>query len=130
VSVDFGAMLAGSAIGPNFRDWGQWVRRLGYVGLTYDRNMIVKCRGLDVRVAEPEAFVLLKVSVIPRARGSTKTKKDIETARILGSFLGAEEENRRPMEDIFDKLPNGRKQTARRNASEHTPLLWRAVLEG
>lgn len=38
---------------------------LEYVSLAYDRSMIVRHRGHDVRVPQPEAFVVLKLLVVP-----------------------------------------------------------------
>lgn len=41
---------------------------LRFLSLAYDRSMIVRYQGYDIRVPDPEAFVFLKLLVIPRRK--------------------------------------------------------------
>lgn len=47
---------------------------LRYLSIAYDYSMPVEYHGLRVRVPEPEAFVLLKLLVIPRRKDAAKSE--------------------------------------------------------
>lgn len=60
---------------------------LRYLSLAFDHTVFVEYCGHSVRVPEPEAFVLLKLLVIPRRKNDAKVAKDIQTVQDLGEFL-------------------------------------------
>lgn len=102
---------------------------LRYLSLAYDHTMIVQYHGHAVRVPEPEAFVLLKLLVIPRRKDRAKAAKDAETARDLGEFLLVRHDRTKRMKEIFRSLPEGWKKTIVQEARIHLPIL-QSLLEG
>ena len=96
---------------------------LRYLTLAYDRSMVVLFRGFRIRVPEPEAFVLLKLLVLPRRKDNAKTAKDAQTAKALGEFLINRPERRVILADLFAELPKGWQKTIRKVAGEHVPIL-------
>ena len=54
---------------------------LRFLSLAYERSFIVRFHGYDIRIPEPEAFVLLKLLVINRRKDQAKITKDAYTAR-------------------------------------------------
>lgn len=96
---------------------------LRYLSLAYDRSMVVQYHGYDIRVPEPEAFVLLKLLVMPRRKDRAKIEKDAYTARAVGKYLFDREERRTRLRDMFAGLPKGWQKTARESAGDHFPEL-------
>lgn len=100
---------------------------LRFLSLAYDRSMVVRYQDYKIRVPEPEAFVLLKLLVIPRRKDPGKRKKDAYAARSLGEYLLENDKRRRLVIDLFSDLPNGWKKKIRSSAKEHFPGLLRLV---
>lgn len=98
---------------------------LRFLSLAYDRSMVVRYRGYDIRVPEPEAFVLLKLLVLPRRKDRGKAEKDAYTARSLGEYLLDDTDRRAKLLDIIADVPRGWRQKIRSSAREHFPMLWR-----
>lgn len=92
---------------------------LRFLSLAYDRSMVVHYRGYETRVPEPEAFVLLKLLVIPRRRDLSKIEKDAYTARSLGEYLLDNPERSGRLRGVLSELPKGWQQTIRTSAKEH-----------
>jgi hypothetical protein len=78
---------------------------LRYLSIAYDYSMPVEYHGLRVRVPEPEAFVLLKLLVLPRRKDAAKSEKDIVTASVLGSYLLKRPDRSVLLKLLFDELP-------------------------
>lgn len=96
---------------------------LRFLSLAYDRSMVVPFRGYHVRVPEPEAFVLLKLLVIPRRTDHAKLEKDALAARSVGEYLLAHDERRTRLRDLLAGLPRGWQKTIRASARHHFPEL-------
>ena len=96
---------------------------LRFLSLAYDQSMVVHYRGYDIRVPDPEAFVLLKLLVIPRRKDRSKIDKDVYTARVLGEYLLAHAERREKLRDMFIELPKGWQQKIRSSAGDNFPRL-------
>lgn len=96
---------------------------LEYLSLAYDKSMIVRHRGHDVRVPLPEAFVVLKLLVIPRRKDAQKREKDIVTARELGGFLARQPNAEVGFETIISSIPKKWQWTAISVATENCPEL-------
>ncbi|MFP4012352.1 MAG: GSU2403 family nucleotidyltransferase fold protein [Spirochaetaceae bacterium] len=92
---------------------------LRFLSLAYDRSMVVRYRGYEIRVPEPEAFVLLKLLVIPRRKDRSKIEKDAYTARSLGDYLLDNTERRERLIGMFSELPKGWQRKIRSAAKEH-----------
>jgi hypothetical protein len=100
---------------------------LRFLSLAYDRSMVVHYRGHEIRVPEPEAFVLLKLLVIPRRKDPSKIQKDVYTARSLGEYLLDNAERRGRLRAMFSELPKGWQQTIRDSAREHFSSLLELI---
>lgn len=96
---------------------------LEYLSLAYDKSMIVRHRGHDVRVPLPEAFVVLKLLVIPRRKDAQKREKDIVTARELGGFLARRPGAKAGFDTIVSSIPDKWQRTAISVATETCPEL-------
>lgn len=96
---------------------------LRFLSLAYDRSMVVRYQDYEIRVPEPEAFVLLKLLVIPRRKDPGKIEKDAYAARSLGEYLLENDDRRRLVIDLVADLPNGWKKKIRNSAKEHLPSL-------
>ncbi len=96
---------------------------LRFLSLAFDRSMVVFYRGYNIRVPEPEAFVLTKLLVIPRREDKAKIMKDAYTARVLGEFLLNRSDRRMCMQDLFNGLPKGWQIKIRQTSQEHFPIL-------
>ncbi|MFP4484857.1 MAG: hypothetical protein ACLFO1_08390 [Spirochaetaceae bacterium] len=79
---------------------------------------------VEFLVPEPEAFVLLKLLVIPRRTDHAKLEKDALAARSVGEYLLAHDERRARLRDLLAGLPRGWQKTIRASARDHfTELL-------
>lgn len=96
---------------------------LRFLSLAYDWSMVVQYQGYDIRVPEPEAFVLLKLLVIPRRKDRSKARKDAYTARSVGEYLLDNAERKEKLIRMFEDLPKGWQQKIRGAAKEHLPRL-------
>lgn len=97
---------------------------LRFLSLAYKRSMSVSYHGYNIRVPEPEVFVLLKLLILPRRKDNAKRMKDSYTARTLGEFLLKRSDRREYMQTLFNELPKGWKKTIRNTSREHfTKLL-------
>ncbi len=85
--------------------------------------MIVRHRGHDVRDPLPEAFVLLKLLVIPKRKDAQKRAKDIITVRELGGFLARRPDADAGFEAIVSSIPKKWQQAAFSVATENCPEL-------
>jgi len=94
---------------------------LRFLSLAFDRSMVVHYRGYEIRVPEPEAFVLLKLIVIPRRKDRSKARKDAYTARSVGEYLLDNAERKEKLIEVFADLPKGWQQKIRSAAKEHLP---------
>lgn len=74
--------------------------------------MIVRHRGHDVRVPLPEAFVVLKLLVIPKRKGDQKRAKDILTVREPGGFLARQPDANARFRAIVCAIPKKWRRTA------------------
>ncbi len=100
---------------------------LRFLSLAFDWSMTVPYRGYDIRVPEPEAFVLLKLLVIPRRKDRGKAARDAYTARSVGEYLLADPDRRTKLYDLFTGLPKGWQRKIRDSAREHFPELMELV---
>ena len=95
---------------------GVQAQPLRFLSLAFDRSRVVRYRGYGIRVPEPEAFVLLKLLVIPRRKDQGKAAKDVYTARSIGEFLLGDSERRARLLDMVTGLPKGWQNTIRDSA--------------
>ena len=96
---------------------------LRFLGLAHQRSIVVNYKGYGIRVPEPEAFVLLKVLILPRRKVSTKRQKDIDTVTALGEFLTGRPDRRTKMIEIFRALPGGWQKRIRHTAEQTFPWM-------
>jgi hypothetical protein len=101
---------------------------LRFLSLAYDRSMMVRYQGFEIRVPETEAFVLLKLLVIPRRKDRSKIEKDAYTARSVGEYLLDSVERRAKLLDMFSDLPKGWQNKDQDAAREHLPRLLEPLL--
>lgn len=80
---------------------------LRFLCLAYEQSMCISYRGYNIRVPEPEVFVLLKLLILPRRKDNAKRMKDAYTARTLGEFLLKRSDRREYMQNLFNELPTG-----------------------
>lgn len=102
---------------------------LRFLSLAYKQSISVSYHGYNIRVPEPEAFVLLKLLILPRRKAKAKIIKDATTAISLGEFLLKRSDNKVRMQELFKELPKGWQKTILKVSKEHFPLLP-SVLEG
>lgn len=102
---------------------------LRYLALAYNQSMSIPYYGYNIRVPEPEAFVLLKLLILPRRKDKAKIIKDAATARYLGEYLLKRSDRRMRMQELFNELPKGWQKTILKVSKEHFSLLP-DVLEG
>lgn len=100
---------------------------LRFLSLAYQRSMCVSYHGHNIRVPEPEAFVLLKLLTLPRRKESEKRMKDAYTARTLGEFLIKRNDQRACMQSMFSELPKGWQKKIRSVSRHHFPALLEIV---
>ena len=96
---------------------------LRFLSLAYEQSMFISYLGHNIRVPEPEVFVLLKLLILPRRKDSAKRMKDAYTVRTLGEFLLKRNDRRVYMQNLFNKLPKGWQKTIRNASREHFPSL-------
>lgn len=96
---------------------------LRYLSLAYDRSMFISYHGFNIRVPEPEAFVLLKLLILPRRNDYAKRAKDAYTAQALGEFLLNRKDRLICMQSLFAELPKGWQKQIRRVSKNHFPYL-------
>lgn len=101
---------------------------LRFLSLAYDRSMVVSFHDYSIRVPEPEAFVLLKLLVIPKRKDRVKIEKDAYTARSIGEYLLSSACHRALLFDMLDGLPKGWQKSIRNTAQEHFPELLNRTL--
>lgn len=99
---------------------------LRYLSIAYDHSMEVDYRGLRIRVPEPEAFVLLKLLVLPRRKDAAKIEKDVTTARSLGLYILKRPDRSVLLTRLFNEIPKGWRKTIRKVVQEHLPELLQA----
>mgnify|MGYP000048466849 CR=1 FL=1 len=96
---------------------------LRFLSLAYNRSMCVSYHGYNIRVPEPEVFVLLKLLILPRRKDNAKRMKDAYTARTLGEFLLKRIDRRVFMQTLFNELPKGWQKKIRSVSKNHFPAL-------
>lgn len=101
---------------------------LRFLSLAYDWSMVVQYQGYDIRVPEPEAFVLLKLLVIPRRKDRSKLQKDAYTARSVGEYLLDNAEHKERLMGMFADLPKGWQQKIRSAAKGHFTRLLEIMI--
>ena len=94
---------------------------LRFLSLAYKRSMSVSYHGYNIRVPEPEVFVLLKLLILPRRKDNAKRIKDTYTARTLGEFLLKRSDRRVYMQTMFNELPKGWQKKIRSASMDHFP---------
>lgn len=102
---------------------GIMAQPLRFLSLAYKRSMFVSYHGYDIRVPEPEVFVLLKLLILPRRKDNAKRMKDAYTARTLGEFLLNRSDRRMPMKTLYTELPKGWQKKIQKTSKEHFPNL-------
>lgn len=100
---------------------GVTAQPLRFLSLAYDHSMGVLYHGYNVRVPEPEVFVLLKLLILPRRNDEAKRIKDASTARALGEFLLKRNDRKQHMQRLFRELPKGWQKRIRSVSKEHFP---------
>ena len=105
---------------PNLKIRAQPLR---YLGLAADNTILVTFHGLDVRVPLPEAFLLLKLLVIPKRSKRDKAAKDRQTARELGDFMLTDNTRTAAIVTLFETLPGGWKKTILAVTADGRPSL-------
>ena len=108
LTPEFGRGDARSIEIPKLRIKAQPLR---YLGLAAANTTLLAFHDLDVRVPLPEAFLLLKILVIPKRLNRDKAAKDRQTARELGDFMLADDARTAALVALFDTLPGGWKKT-------------------
>ena len=83
--------------------------------------------GYNIRVPEPEVFVLLKLLILPRRKDNAKRMKDAYTARTLGEFLLKRSDRRVYMQTLFKELPKGWQKKIRSVSRDHFPTFLSLV---
>lgn len=78
---------------------------LRYVGLAEQYAVGMTYNGLPVRVPEPAAFTLLKLLTSRKRKDSTKSERDISTARQLTDFLLQRPAQIAKLSEIFGSMP-------------------------
>ena len=101
---------------------------LRYLSIAYDHSMEVEYQGFRIRVPEPEAFVLLKLLVLPRRKDAAKSAKDIATARSLGSYILKSPDRSVLLTRLFNEIPKGWQKTIRKVVQKHLPELLQIFL--
>lgn len=96
---------------------------LRFLSFAYKRSICISYWGYNIRVPEPEVFVLLKLLILPRRKDDAKRIKDAYTARTLGEFLLKRIDRRAYMQNLFNDLPKGWQKTIRNASWEHFPSL-------
>lgn len=96
---------------------------LRYVSLAIDHTITVPYATMSVRVPEPEAFVLLKLLILPKRSGEAKVAKDIATIEALGRFLLHRSDGQARFASLYQSLPRGWQRTVDRMANIHVPEL-------
>ena len=94
---------------------------LRFLSLAYKRSMSVSYHGYNIRVPEPEVFVLLKLLILPRRKDNAKRIKDAYTARTLGEFLLKRSDRREYMQTLYNELPKGWQKKIRSASRDHFP---------
>lgn len=94
---------------------------LRYLQLAYDHSMVILYEGTNVRVPRPEAFVLLKLLVLPRRQNSAKAAKDSRTVRALSQLILQDRTERLRLVQLFETLRPGWQKTITRSALKHVP---------
>lgn len=100
---------------------------LRFLSLAYERSMCISYHGYNIRVPEPEVFVLLKLLILPRRKDNAKRMKDAYTVRTIGEFLLKRSDRRAYIQKLFDELPKGWQKKIRSVSSEHFPTLLDAL---
>ena len=59
----------------------------------------VKCNGYQLRVPEPEAYILQKLLINPKRKSEEKKEKDLQSILNLLNYV-----NKDRLRDIFDKM--------------------------
>ncbi len=72
---------------------------LRFVSLAYDHSIVLPFYGHNIRVPEPEAFILLKLLVIPRRRTDAKKERILRRRHHWAAILLHE----RPPQDELEK---------------------------
>lgn len=96
---------------------------LRFLSLAYDRSMCVPYHGYNIRVPEPEAFVLLKLLILPRRKDKAQIMKDAVTAKSLGEYLLKRNDSKTRMQELFKELPKGWQKKIQNVSKDHFPLL-------
>jgi len=94
------------------------------VGLR-DVNILVKyplrlqCKGYDISVPEPEAYVIHKIIINPQRASEYKQEKDIRSVEALLRHT-----NKDRLRQIFDELPKKEKLIVNTVCEKNTIILW------
>jgi hypothetical protein len=107
IQVTFDIPLALSELGFEPANLGVTAQPLRFLSLAYDHSMRVLYHGYNVRVPEPDVFVLLKLLILPRRNDEAKRRKDASTARAFGEFLLKRNDRKQHMQRLFRELPKG-----------------------
>ena len=78
---------------------------LRYIRLIQDFNITVLYKDIPVKVPEPSAFVLLKYLISTKRKESSKKRKDLDTANLLGNFLLNNSNERSKLKIVFNSMP-------------------------
>jgi hypothetical protein len=97
---------------------------LRYLSMAYDYSMVADYRGLKIRVPDPEAFILLKILVIPRRKDKVKVEKDTYTVRALGGFLLSRPDRKEKLLNLFRHLPKSWQKTILQTSSDRFPEIY------
>ena len=96
---------------------------LRYMSIAYNHSMEVEYNGFRIRVPEPEAFVLLKLPVLPRRKDVAKSEKNVAAARSLGLYILKSPERSVLFAHLFNEILKGWRKTIRKVVQEHLPEL-------
>ena len=94
---------------------------LRYVSFAMDHTMTVPYGKLPVRVPVAEAFLILKLLILPKRSDDAKVAKDIATIEALGGFLLHRTDNQSRLASLYRDLPRGWQRTVDRMAAKHLP---------
>ena len=95
-----------------------------YLGMLQAHAIVVRYRGLLVRVPEPAAYALHKL-LINHQRSAKKKIKDMDSVRAIGEQLLKRDAERARLEAVFASVPLGWKKKIMDAAQNETPDLFR-----
>ena len=83
----------------------------------------INYENIEVRVPEPSAYVLHKFIIFERRVKKDKRERDLESAREIGKFLLKDENQKKKLKQLFDKMPKKWQNKIKSNLKENSAVL-------